>query len=109
MSIFHNQEIFTYLSIDAIIFYIDDDAFITNYVSTISGVSQMTSRFLYGSLLDYIPFRILLGFQSLLLGVAVALLYTVASMGKAAFALWMHLIYLTFPGIYAILPGTLKI
>jgi hypothetical protein len=65
----------------------------------------MTSRLIYGILLDYIPFRLLIGFQSIVLAVGVALFYTIANLGEITYTLGMHLIYLTFPGIYAILPA----
>ncbi len=82
-----------------------DDAFITNYVGTLSGISQMTSRFIYGSLLDIVPFSLLVGVQSVALACFIGLLYTMSNLGRAPYAIWMHLIYLTFPGMYAIIPG----
>ena len=83
----------------------DDDAFITLWVSTLSGLSQMTSRFVYGTLLDVVPFSLLVGVQSLILGTAFVFFYPVALLGEVPYVLWLHLIYITFPGIYAILPG----
>ena len=83
----------------------DDDAYITLWVSTLSGLSQMTSRFVYGTLLDVVPFSLLVGVQSLILGTAFVFFYPVALLGEVPYVLWLHLIYITFPGIYAILPG----
>ena len=83
----------------------DDDAFITLWVSTLSGISQMTSRFVYGTLLDVLPFSLLVGVQSLILGTGFVFFYPVALLGEVPYVLWLHLIYITFPGIYAILPG----
>ena len=84
---------------------VDDDAFITLWVSTLSGISQMTSRFMYGTLLDVVPFSLLVGVQSLILGTGFVFFYPVALLGEVPYVLWLHLIYITFPGIYAILPG----
>ena len=65
----------------------------------------MTSRFVYGTLLDVVPFSLLVGVQSLILGTAFVFFYPVALLGEVPYVLWLHLIYITFPGIYAILPG----
>ncbi len=83
----------------------DDDAFITNYVGTLSGISQMFSRFLYGFLLDRVPVQWLIGFQSILLATDIGLLYTVSNLGRVPYVLALHVVYFTFPGIYSILPG----
>ena len=41
--------------------FADDDAFITTWVTTLSGISQLVSRFMLGSFLDIVPFRLLVG------------------------------------------------
>ena len=92
-------------TLNQMLFIADDDAFITLWVSTLSGLTQMTSRFVYGSLLDFVPFSLLVGVQSLILGTGLIFFYTMANLGEIPYVLWLHLIYLTFPGIYAILPG----
>ncbi len=85
---------------------LDDDAFITNYVGSLSGVSQMVSRFVYGLLFDFAPFKPLVGFQAILLAADVALLYTLSAASRASYVIAFHIVFLTFPGAFTIFPGT---
>lgn len=77
-----------------------EDAFISNWVGTISGVWQLTSRIFYGVMVDIFPFKVVFCFQSAVLAIAVAAFYYVAKISDMAYAVWMWLIYLTFPGKY---------
>ena len=57
-------------------------------------------------LFEWSPFhRILMSFQTAMLGTLVASLYGSAQLGTAAFTAWMYLIYATFPGIFTVLPA----
>ena len=86
------------------IWFADDDAFITTWVTTLSGISQLMSRFILASFLDITPFRLLVGLQTIIVLTCFLALYSVAHLGSTPYFLWMHLFFLTYPGIFAILP-----
>jgi hypothetical protein len=85
--------------------FIKSDRFITTYIGTISGLLQLVGRTSYGLAVDFIPYKWVMCFQTALLGTLVASLYVTVGLGHVAFTLWMYLIYMTAPGIFAILPG----
>lgn len=85
--------------------FIQSDSFITNYIGTFSGIMQWISRMAYGFALDWLPYKIVVCFQSGILAVFVGTFYLTCEMGKIAYLIWMYIIYLTFPAIYAILPA----
>ena len=62
------------------------------------------SRFILASFLDITPFRLLVGLQTIIVLACFLGLYSVAQLGNIPYVLWMHLFFLTYPGIFAILP-----
>ena len=85
--------------------FINSDSFISNYVGTLSGIFQWTSRMFYGFSFDRIPYKVLIGWMQGVLTVVIGTLYFTHDLGRGAFLVWMYLIYLNFPGFYAIIPG----
>ena len=86
--------------------FIDSDSFISNYVGTVSGIMQWTARMSYGFAFDRIPYKFILCWMQGVLTIVIGTLYFTSYLGKAAFVVWMYLIYLNFPGFYALIPGT---
>jgi len=85
--------------------FIADDRYITYAIGAVSAIFQIMSRMSYGLAVDLIPYKWVICFQSLCLFSSFASLYFTAALGRAAFTLWMYFIFLTFPGIYAIIPA----
>ena len=80
------------------------DAFITNWIGSPSGIMQYIGRVFYGSMLDRFPFKLVLGFQTILLTSLVGTLYFTSQLGEIAYVIWLWIIYMTCPGIYPMIP-----
>ena len=85
--------------------FIDSDSFISNYIGTVSGIMQWTSRMVYGFAFDRIPYKVIMCWMQGVLTVVIGTLYFTSELGRGSFLVWMYLIYLNFPGFYALVPG----
>ncbi len=62
----------------------------------------------YGLALDVFPYRWVMCFETGVLVILMSSLYATVDLGAGAFVAWMYLIYVTMPGIFAVLPGKTK-
>eukprot|EP00094_Tigriopus_californicus_P006929 TCALIF_06671-PA protein Name:"Protein of unknown function" AED:0.04 eAED:0.04 QI:0/0.66/0.75/0.75/1/1/4/64/478 len=85
--------------------FIQSDFFITSYVGALSGVSSSMSSIIYGFVLDWVPYKFVVSFMMVILGIAIGTLYITTLLNEIWFVLWMHAIFLNMQGIFAVIPA----
>ncbi len=84
--------------------FISDDHFLS-FVGAVCSVFNCSGRLVFGLLMDKSSYKAAMITEATLLSVLMATLNETSDYGKVAFATWVWLIFLVFPGTYAIQPA----
>ncbi len=84
--------------------FISDDHFLS-LVGAICSIFNCSGRLVYGTIMDKTTYRTAMLIETSLLAIFMATLVTTTYGGKIMFAIWVWMIFLTFPGTYSTQPA----
>ncbi|KAG0729950.1 Oxalate:formate antiporter [Chionoecetes opilio] len=87
--------------------FIKDDHFLAAMVS-LAAIFNAGGRVVWGRLMDLTSFRVAMRLLTSVLALLFATMPLTASMGRAAFTLWLWAIFFTFSGTFALMPTAIE-
>ncbi|TRY78835.1 hypothetical protein TCAL_06757 [Tigriopus californicus] len=84
--------------------FIEDDHFLS-LVGAICSIFNCSGRLFYGLLMDKTTYRLAMTTETVGLFCLFSTLYVTSILGQVGFAIWIWLIFLTFPGTYSTQPA----